>query len=67
MSSTDKQLEISSNTMEVQNEQKTTKQAGENQHAMQQHISKLLKQLGAGMHEREQVCSHCVAGGDRWA
>ena len=53
--------------MEVQNEQKTTKQAGENQHAMQQHISKLLKQLGAGMHEREQVCSHCVAGGDRWA
>ncbi|KKO47763.1 ATPase [Arsukibacterium sp. MJ3] len=48
--------------MDVQEEQTTTKKPVAKQNAMQQRITKLLKQLGEGMHEREQVLAIALLG-----
>jgi len=55
-------MQESSNTMDVQEEQTATKRPVAKQNAMQQRITKLLKQLGEGMHEREQVLAIALLG-----
>lgn len=55
-------MQESSNTMDVQTEQAATKKPVPKQNAIQQRITKLLKQLGEGMHEREQVLAIALLG-----
>lgn len=55
-------MQESSNIMDVQEEQTATKKPVAKQNAMQQRITKLLKQLGEGMHEREQVLAIALLG-----
>ena len=55
-------MQESSNTMDVRVEQTATKKTVAKQNAMQQRITKLLKQLGEGMHEREQVLAIALLG-----
>lgn len=55
-------MQVSSNTMEVKKEQAATKRPVTKQNSMQQRIIKLLRQLGDGMHEREQVLAIALLG-----
>jgi MoxR-like ATPase len=55
-------MQLNNDTMDGQKEQTVTKKPMAKQDVMQQRITQLLKQLGDGMHEREQVLAIALLG-----